>query len=146
DRRHQVDDRSRECDLRGARQHRIGGKTSHEPDDVRQRPQQRLHPKLSATSSLTSLTASRSSAPTTLRPRSTIARQNGHAVATVLAPVASSSSVRMTLTRFSDLISIHMWPPPPPQQRPRSRALGGSTTRRPGTAAATRRGASMIWL
>ena len=39
-----------------------------------------LTARLSATSSLTSFTASVSSAPFTLRPRSIMARQNGHAV------------------------------------------------------------------
>jgi len=59
-------------------------------------------PGLSATSSLTSLTANRSSAPATCG-RIEHGRQKGHAVATVGGrPVASNSSVRMMFTRLAD--------------------------------------------
>src|SRR5688572_31712961 len=144
DRREQVEGGGAEHHLGGLREHGIADQAGDQACQVRDHAKQRRHSRLSATSSLTSLTARRSSASFTLRPRSTMARQNGQAVATTLAPVSSSSSVRMMFTRLSDLTSIHMWPPPPPQQSPRSRARGGSTTRSPGTAAAARRGASMM--
>jgi len=46
--------------------------------------------------------------------------QNGHAVATVSAPEARISSVRLWFTRVPIFSSIHIRPPPPPQQKPRS--------------------------
>ena len=45
--------------------------------------------------------------------------QNGHALATVRAPVSTSCSVRFTFTRFWFCSSIHICAPPAPQQRPR---------------------------
>src|SRR5207245_10828825 len=102
---------------------RVGGEARDGACDVRQRPEKRAHQsRLSATSSLTSLTWSVPSASFTLRPRSIIARQNGQPVPTMSAFVSRISSTRIRLTRFFDFTSIHMWPPPPPQQRPRARS------------------------
>src|SRR5262249_51133506 len=133
ERAHQIDRGGRQRDLGRPWQYGVGDESRDETRHVRQRLEQRPHgSRLSATRSLTSLTASVSSASFTFRPRSTMARQNGHAVPTTLAVVAINSSTRTTFTRFSAFTSIHMWPPPPPQQRPRSRLRGGSITRRPG--------------
>src|SRR5439155_250090 len=118
--RDEVEDGGGEHDLGGLRQHRVDGEAADRAHDVRQRAQERLHgSRLSATSSLTSFTASVSSAPFTLRPRSIIARQNGQPVPTRSTFASRASSTRIRFTRFSAFTSIHMWPPPPPQQRPR---------------------------
>ena len=50
------------------------------------------------------------------RPSFSIVMQNGHAVATVDAPVASACAVREALIRVPRVSSIHMRPPPAPQQ------------------------------
>ena len=42
--------------------------------------------------------------------------QNGHAVATVSAPVSSTWRVRSALIRVPRVSSIHIRPPPAPQQ------------------------------
>jgi len=70
--------------------------------------------------------------------------QNGQAVATVSAPEARISSVRLWFTRVPIFSSIHMRPPPAPQQKPCCLLRGSST--RPagpdGSASSTVRGAS----
>jgi len=50
------------------------------------------------------------------RPSVSIVMQNGHAVATVSAPVSRAWRVRSTLMRVPRVSSIHMRPPPAPQQ------------------------------
>ena len=57
-------------------------------------------------------------------PSESMVRQNGQAVATVLAPVASASSTRSTLIRLPIRSSIHMRAPPAPQQNDRSAKRG----------------------
>jgi len=54
-----------------------------------------------------------------LSPSVSIVMQNGHALATVFAPVSTSWSVRFTFTRVVFCSSIHICAPPAPQQRPR---------------------------
>src|SRR5436305_220736 len=102
DRRDEIEDGGAQRDLGGFRQHRVEGEAADRAHDVRERAQKRPHPsRLSATSSLTSLTASVSSAPFTLRPRSIMARQKGQAVPTMSTLASSASSTRIRFTRFS---------------------------------------------
>src|SRR6267142_2964145 len=109
DGRDQVQDGGGQRDLRGLRQHRVEGETADGANDVRQGAQERLHgSRLSATSSLTSLTLSVSSAPFTFRPRSIMARQKGQPVPTRSTLASSASSTRSRFTRFCALTSIHM--------------------------------------
>ncbi|PQM46285.1 hypothetical protein C1Y40_03551 [Mycobacterium talmoniae] len=56
-----------------------------------------------------------------------ITRQNGQAVAMVVALVANASSTRSWLTRLPMCSSIHIRAPPAPQHSPRSACRGIST-------------------
>src|SRR5262249_29872330 len=77
-----------------------------------------------ATSSETLSTATLSPALRSCTPSWSMIVQKGQAVATVLAPDASTSSMRLWLTRVPIFSSIHMRPPPAPQQNPCCRLRG----------------------
>src|SRR4030095_11182539 len=129
DGRDQVEDGRGQRELGGLGQHRVDGEAADGADDVGKRAQDRSQgSRLSATSSLTSLTPSVSSAPFTFRPRSIIARQKGQPVPTRSTLASSASSTLIRLARFSALTSIHIWPPPPPPQTTPSRVRGRPIT------------------
>ena len=68
--------------------------------------------------------------------------QNGQPTATVLAPVATSSSARFTFTRLPIFSSMNIRPPPAPQQKPLLLARSGSTRSTTGRRRRIVRGAS----
>src|SRR3989442_15743815 len=97
---------------------------------------------LPATSSRTSTGRICSCTPLAPTPSSSVIRQNGHPLATLVAPllIARSCSIRRWFTRWPTFSSIHMRPPPAPQQNPRSRLCGSISTRwTPGIASRTAR-------
>ena len=68
--------------------------------------------------------------------------QNGHAVASVSAPVSSTWRVRSALMRVPRVSSIHIRPPPAPQQNVCLPRFSISRSSTPGTAPSTSRGAA----
>ena len=69
--------------------------------------------------------------------------QNGHAVATVSAPVARAWRVRSALIRVPRVSSIHIRPPPAPQQKVWRPLASISRSSTPGIAPSTSRGAAI---
>ena len=87
-----------------------------------------------------------SSSTTLLTPSDIIVLQNGQPMAMADAPVATASSVRLTLMRWPMVSSIHMRAPPAPQQKPVF-LLRGISTRFAPDAPISSRGASktLLW-